>query len=132
MGYDEVGMEVPLVALAARITRWAVGGRRSHTLVYFYALRWAAMTGWSASTVRKLVATSVRTPVRPMWSCGSGLGRARRLLSVQRWNQTRVRLSTQREIGSAVTRGYFTETAWIKAKPLLQSTEMVANVSVVA
>ena len=31
-------MEVPVVALATRMTRWAVGGRRSHTFVPFLCL----------------------------------------------------------------------------------------------
>ena len=30
LGSSEDGMEVPLVALAARMTRWAIVGRRSH------------------------------------------------------------------------------------------------------
>ena len=33
VGGGEVGMEVPVVALAARMTCWAVGGRLSHLLV---------------------------------------------------------------------------------------------------
>ena len=33
----KVGTEVPVVALAARITRWAVGGRRYHPFVSFSA-----------------------------------------------------------------------------------------------
>ena len=30
VGGGEVGMEVPVVALAVSMTRWDVGGRRSH------------------------------------------------------------------------------------------------------
>ena len=49
MGGSKVGMEVLVVAFAARMTRWAVGGRRSHPLVSFSAFRWVATTGRSAS-----------------------------------------------------------------------------------
>ena len=35
VGGGEVGMEVPVVVLAARMTRWAVGGRRYHPFVSF-------------------------------------------------------------------------------------------------
>ena len=45
VGGGEVGMEVPVVALAARMTRWAVGGRRSHPFVFLSISRWAATTG---------------------------------------------------------------------------------------
>ena len=38
VGGGKVGMEVPVVALAAKMTRWAVGGRRSHPFVYFFVL----------------------------------------------------------------------------------------------
>ena len=36
VGGGEVGMEVPVVALAARMTCWAVGGRRYHPFVSFF------------------------------------------------------------------------------------------------
>ena len=86
-------MEVPVVVLAARMTRWAVGGRRSQHLVYFYALRWAAATGRNASEVCNRVATLVMTSMIPMWSYGAVLGGVGRLTSIQLWNQTRARLS---------------------------------------
>ena len=94
LGGGEVGMEVPVVALAARMTFWAVGGRRSHPFVYFSVTRWLELMERSASVVCNRVATSVRTPVRPRWYFGAGLGSVGRLTSIQRWNQTRVRLST--------------------------------------
>ena len=114
------------------MTRWAVGGRRSQPFVSFSALRWAVMTGRSASAVCNRVATSVRTPVRPRWSCGVGLGGLGRLTSVQRWNQMRARLSARRESGAAMTQGDLTATACRKAKTSSQSSAMVANVSAAA
>ena len=116
VGGSEVGMEVPLVALAAKMMRWEVGGRQSHTLVSFSVSRWAATMGRSASAVCSLTATSVKTTVIPMWSCGAGLGGMVRLVSVHQQNQTRVHLSAQRESVDAVTRGDLTVTAWRKAK----------------
>ena len=86
LGGDEVGMEVPVVALAARMTRWAVGGRRSHPFVSFSYLRWAEATVRSVYVVCNLVATLVRTPVRPRWSCRAGLGSVWRVTYVQRCN----------------------------------------------
>ena len=59
------GMVIPPAALAARITHWDVGGRRSQLRVYLSALRCAATTGRRASTLCKRVATSPRTPVSP-------------------------------------------------------------------
>ena len=97
VGSGEVGMEVPLVALAARMTRWGVGGRRSHPFVSFFALRWAATMGWSASAVCNMVVTSVKNPMAPMWSCGAGLGSVGRLVSVQQQVQTHALLRTKRE-----------------------------------
>ena len=52
----EVRIKIPLVALAARMTCCAFGGRRSHTFVSFSALRCAEATGWSASAFFNLVA----------------------------------------------------------------------------
>ena len=83
VGGGEVGMEVPLVALTARMARWDIGGRRSHPLVSSSASRWAATERRSASAVCNLVNTSVKTTVRPMWSCGTGLGSVGRLMFVQ-------------------------------------------------
>ena len=96
MGGIKVGMEVLLVALAARMTHWAVGERRSHSLVSFYASLWAAAAaGRITSAVCNLVATSVKTPVRPGWSCGTGLGGVGVLMSDHRQNQLRARFSCQ-------------------------------------
>ena len=72
VGVGEVRMEVTVIALAARMTRWAVGGRQSHPFVSLSALRWAAILGRSASAVCNRVATSVRMPVKPRWSCEAG------------------------------------------------------------
>ena len=82
VGGGEVGMEVPVVALAARMTRWAVGGRHSHPFVSFSASQWVETAERSASTVRNRFATLVRTPVRPRGSFGAGLGGVGRLMSV--------------------------------------------------
>ena len=98
-------MEVPLVALAARMTPWDVGGRRSHSLVSFYALRCAATIGQSASAVCNLVSTSFKMSVRPVWYCNTGLGGVGRLVSAHQWNQTLARLSSQRESVAVVTGG---------------------------
>ena len=125
-------MEVPAVALSARMTRWAVGGRESHPLVSFSASRWVATTGWSASVVCNRFATSVRTPVRPMWSCGAGLGVVGRMMYVQRRNQTRARFSARRESESAMNHEDLTAMAWRKVKTLPQSSVMVVNISAVA
>ena len=66
VGGKDFGMDVLVVALAARMTRWAVGGRRSHPLVSLSILLWAVTMGQRASAVYSSVATSVRTSVRPM------------------------------------------------------------------
>ena len=125
-------MEVLLVALAASMMRWDVSGRRSQPFVSFSALHLGEMTGLSASAECNRVDTWVRIPVRPRWSCGDSLGGLKRLTSAQRWNQTRVRLSAQRESGAAMNRGYLTATAWREAKTSWQLSEMVANVSTAA
>ena len=83
---DQVRMEVLVVALAARMTIWAIGGRRSHPLVRFFATQCVATMGQSGSAVCNLVATLDRMPVRPMWSCGVGLGGVGRLMSIQQRN----------------------------------------------
>ena len=82
-----------MVALAARMTRLAVGGRRSHTFVSFSALRWAETTRRRASEVCNQVAALVRTPVRPRWSRGAGVGGLVRFTSVHCWDQMRARFS---------------------------------------
>ena len=132
VGGGKVGMEIPVVALASRMTRWAVGGRRSHPFFSFFISRWTATTGRSASSVYSRVATSVRKSVRPRWSCGAGVGGFGRFTSVHCWNQTRSHLSARRESGAARTRGDFTATDCRNAKMSLQSSAMVANVSAAA
>ena len=82
VGDGEDGMEVTVVALAARMMRWAVSGRRSQPFVPFSASRWATTMGRSALDVSSRVITSVRTPVRPMWCCGAGVGNFGRFTSV--------------------------------------------------
>ena len=71
---------------AVRMMSWAVGGRRSHPFFPLSISRWAATTGRSASAVCIRVATSVRTSVRPMWSCEAGMGGFGRLTSIHCWN----------------------------------------------
>ena len=66
VGGGEDGMEVLLVALATRMTSWAVGGRRSHPSVYFSPLHCTAITGSIASAFCNLVAPFLNTPVKPM------------------------------------------------------------------
>ena len=97
VGGGEVEMEVPVVALAARMKLWAVGGRQSHPFVSFSAPLWEATTGRSTSAVCNWVTMLVITTMRPMWSCGSGLCGVGRLASVQRWNQTRALVRAMRE-----------------------------------
>ena len=132
MGGGKVGMEVPLVAIIAGMTCWAVGGRQSHPLVSFPTLLCAATTEWSASAVCNLVATSLKTPARPVWSCGADLDGVGRLVLDHQLNQTRVNLSARRESGAAVNCSDLNAMDWRKAKTSPQLSEMVANVSVVA
>ena len=132
VGGSKVIIEVPLVALATRMMRWDVGGRRSHPLVSFYTSRWAATTGRSASVVCSLVcriSQDARETHVVLWGL---LGWHGRLMSVQIRNQTRALFSAQRESGATVTRGKLTDKAYRKAKTLSQLYVMVANVSVVA
>ena len=82
VGGGEVVMEVRVVALASRMTRWADGWRLSHSFVSFSISHWAAMTGRIASAVCSRVATSVRMYVRPRWSCGAGVGSFGRFTSI--------------------------------------------------
>ena len=107
----EAVIEVPLVALAARMTRWAVGGRRFHPFVYFSASHCVARTGWSASAFFSLVVKSLKTHVRPVWFCGAVLDGSGRFFPNHRQNQTRALFSTCRYIGVAMTRDDFTYTA---------------------
>ena len=111
MNGGKLGIEVLLVALAARMNRWAVGGRRYHLFVFFSASRSAATTGQSASEFRNLVVALLNTPVRPVWSCGAVLADTGRLLSDHRRNHTHAHLSAQIDNGSAMTRSDFTAMA---------------------
>ena len=77
------------MVLTTRINIWAIGGKRSHPFVSFSASRCAATTGRSASEFCKLVATSLKTPVRPVWSCGAVLADAGKLILDHQRNQTR-------------------------------------------
>ena len=107
-------------------------GKTVPSLVSFSSLWCAATTGQSASAFCNLVATLLKTPVRPVWSCGEFLADTDRLILYHRQNQTRTCLSTQRDSGSAMTSGDFTATSWRNSKTLLQLSEMVANISAVA
>ena len=64
VGGDD-GMTMPYDALAARMTRWAVGGRQSHPLISLSASHCAVMTGRKDSAFWSRVATSLRTPMSP-------------------------------------------------------------------
>ena len=88
--------------------------------------------GWIVSEVCKLVATLVKTTVRPVWSCGTSLGGMVRLVFSYRQNQTHTRLSAKRESGATVTCGELTVKDWRKSKTALQSSAMVAKVLAVA
>ena len=94
------------MVLAARMTRWAVGGKRSHPFVTLSISRWAATTGQEASAVCSQVATLVRTSVRPRWSCGAGVGGFGRFTSVHRWNQTRALFRAKEEWRREKSRGF--------------------------
>ena len=56
VGGSDFGMGVPVLALATRMTRWVVGGRRSHPLVSLSVSCWAEKTGRRASAVCSRVA----------------------------------------------------------------------------
>ena len=114
------------------MTRWAVGGRQSHSLVKFSALHCAETEGRSSSTVCNLVATSVNTPVRPVRSCRTVLGYMEKLVLFHQQNQTHTHFYAQRESGATVTQGDFTAMAWKKAKTLSQFSAIVTNVSVLS
>ena len=85
----EAVIEVPLVALAARMTQWIVGGRRSHPFVSFSASRCAETKGWGTSEFFNLVVILLKTTVRPVCYCWALLDDAGRLISDRRRNQTR-------------------------------------------
>ena len=121
VGGSEVGMEVLVVALAARMTLWAVSGRRSHPFVSFSASRWAVTTRRGASVVCSRV-----------WSCGAGVGSFGRFTSVHHWNQPRARFSARRESGAERARGDFTATACRNSNTSSQSSAMVVNILVAA
>ena len=62
-------MLIPSGALAIRMICWAVVMRRSHPFIYLSALHCAVTSRRRASTFLSCVAASLRTPVRPKWSC---------------------------------------------------------------
>ena len=64
-----------------------------------------------------------------MWYCGGALVGGGILLPDHRQNQTRMRLSAQSDISTAIVRGDFTAKYWRKAKTLLQFSEILANIS---
>ena len=111
-------------------------GRRWETvpsLGLIFRLALCGDDGRRFSAVFSFVATSVKTPVRPMWSFGAGLGGVVRLVSVQLIEpDARTLVHSKRESGEAVTCGDLTATAWRKPKTLSQSSMMVTNVSAVA
>ena len=119
MGGGKSVIKVLLVALAARMTCWAVGGRRSHPLVSFPALPCTATAGWSASLVYNLVAKSLKILMIPVWFCGEVLVGVGRLVSDHRRNQMRSCLSARRDSGAKTTRGDLTAADWRKAKTSL-------------
>ena len=92
----EVGIKIPLVALASRVTCLAIRGIRFHHLVYFSASRCAETTGWSVSAVFNLVAILLKTTVRPVCSCWKLFDDAGRFISDHRRNQTRMFVCAKR------------------------------------
>ena len=106
----EVRIDVLLVALASRMTFWAVGGIQSHPFVSFSASLCVATTGHSASKFYNLVAASFKAPVRPVWYCGAVLASVEMLFLVHRQIHTRARFSAQRYNGAAMNRGNLTAT----------------------
>ena len=55
-----------------------------------------------------------------------------RLASIERWNQSRARLSARRESGAAMNRLDLTATAWRNTKTSSQSSAIVVNISAAA
>ena len=107
----EVIIEVLLVLLIGRMTCSAVGGRKSHPLISFYASRCAVTMDWSASLFCNLVVMSLKTLVRTVLSCGAVLAGAGMFFSDHRQNHMGAYFSTRRDNGAAMTSGDFTATA---------------------
>ena len=108
MDGGEVGIEVPLVALAYMMTRWAVGGIWSHLFVSFSTFLCAATMGQSGSEFCNFVATSLKNPVIPVWSCGAVFAGVCMLFLGHQRNHMRAHFSTRRDNGEVMTRGDFT------------------------
>ena len=113
----------PLIKLAAKITCWNVGGRRSQPCVYLYASRCAATKGRSASAFCKRVATSLRNPVSLEWYCGMVLWRVAccfRFLYYHWQKRLVALLSSCSKRGAVITCGDLRATAWRNTRPSLQ------------
>ena len=123
----EIGMDVLLVALAARMTRFAVGKRQPEPFISFSSSRCALTMGQRDLSYRSRVATSLRTPVSSLISCGA-LVVGRMLFPTHLRNQTYTCLSTWSDSGTAMICGDFNVTAWRKVKTLFQSAAMVSNI----
>ena len=126
------GMVSSSAALAARITRCYIGGRRSQPCVYLYVLHCAETTGRRAYVFCEHVATSLRTPVSPEWYCGAVLWRVAwcfRLLFYHWRNQFVARLSACSKSGAASTRSDLIATAWRNARILSKLLVILSVVS---
>ena len=105
-------MSTPTV-LAARITPWDVGGRRSQPHVYLFESCCSMKTGQRASSFYKCVATSLRNIVSLEWYFGIFLWIVACcfiLLSYHWWNHLVLRLSASSESGAARTLSYLIAT----------------------
>ena len=68
MDYGEAdGMVMPSDALSVRMTRWDVGGRQLHSIVFLSPSYCAATIGCKDSSFWSRVATLLRTLVSPEW-----------------------------------------------------------------
>ena len=132
MGGGEVIMEVLWWRLPPGWLAETLGGDSPIPWFTFlpHIVQWRR--GGSTSAVCNLVVTSLKTPLRPVWSCGTVLCGVVRLVSDHRRNQMRMSLSAQRESGAAVNCGDLTATSWKKSKTSSQLSVLVTNVSAVA
>ena len=94
MGDGKVGMDVPLEEIAARMNSWSIGGRQYQTLISLSASQCATTIGWRALACLSCVATSLRNPVSPVWSCSALVGGGI-FPPVHQQNQTHAHLSAQ-------------------------------------
>ena len=116
-------MVSPSAALTARMTHFAVGGRRSHPRVSISALHCAVTKGQRSSTFLINVAMLLSNPVSPEWSCWTlviDVDRGVRWLSGQRQNLSHVCFSARCKRGTTTARGAFTSTYWNNLRMLLQ------------